>query len=405
MPVVFFTHAFPPLKYAQSIQVARFAKYSAHDIRVICCDEDSGKDYSMAEGLRGKPFQQFTVERRQIQNGLLRRILAHVVVPDQYRAWSMKAAEQALTQSWVSSRDLLVTFGEPMSVHLAGLRLKRAVGMPWVAHFSDPWADNPHRRLPGLRLLNRGLEAEVMSAADRVIFTSDETLQLVMRKYSPCVAAKGRVLSHSFDPGMYGSIKEPHDGIIVRYLGNFYGLRKPDPLIHAVRQLYRTQPGLLQDVRIEFVGGIRRVPASLLDALPPTLIRFLPPVDYKTSLTLMESADLLVVIDAPFEQSVFLPSKLIEYIGAQRPIFAITPPGTSAKVVSKLGGLVAHPEHIEDVAGKLAESIKRLRLPQAEQEGNRLLRQEFSAPAVASRFDAIINEVLVNPPAAIGQGN
>jgi len=394
MPVVFFTHAFPPLKYAQSIQVARFAQYSTHNIRVICCDEDSGKDYSMVEGQNGKPFEQWTVERRQIGNGFVRRLLAHVLVPDQYRSWAMRAAAQAIKQSWVSLDDLLVTFGEPMSVHLAGLRLKRTIGMPWVAHFSDPWADNPHRRIPVLRQLNKGLEAKVVNAADRLIFTSEETFDLIMRKYPPGMAAKGRVVSHSFDPRMYGSAPDGHDGIVVRHLGNFYGRRKPDPLIKAVQQLYREQPHSLQGVRIEFVGGIRRVPASLLSALPPALIRFLPPVDYKTSLTLMKSADLLVVIDAPFEQSVFLPSKLIEYIGAQRPLFAITPPGTSAKVVSKLGGLVAHPEHIEDVAGKLAESIQRARIPHAEQESHRLLTQDFSAPVVASRFDSIINELL-----------
>ena len=123
MPVVFFTHAFPPLKYAQSIQVARFVKYSTHNIRVICCEEDSGKDYSIAEEMNGKPFEQFTVKRRQVKSGLFRRLLAHLLVPDQYRSWSMSAAAKAIEQSWVSSKDLLVTFGEPMSVHLAGLRL------------------------------------------------------------------------------------------------------------------------------------------------------------------------------------------------------------------------------------------------------------------------------------------
>ncbi len=393
MAVVFFTHAFPPLKYAQSIQVGRFVKYSTHDIRVICCDEDSGKDYSIAEEMNGKPFEQFTVERRQLGSGFYHRLLAHVLVPDQYRSWSMSAAAQALERSWVSSKDLLVTFGEPMSVHLAGLSLKRAIGMPWIAHFSDPWADNPHRRLPILRLLNKGLEAKVVSAADRLIFTSDETLHLVMQKYPSRMATKSRVLSHSFDPEMYGSTNDGHDGIVVRYLGNFYGHRKPDPLIKAVQQLYRERPELLQGVTIELVGGIRRIPTSLLGALPSTLIRFVPPVDYKTSLTLMESADLLLVIDAPFDQSVFLPSKLVDYIGAQRPVFAITPPGTSVKLVSDLGGLVAHPKNIEDVAGKLAESIMRLRMSKSVTEGNSMLRQKFAATSVASRLDFIIDEV------------
>lgn len=401
MAVVFFTHAFPPLKYAQSVQVARFVKYSTHDIRVICCDEDSDKDYSIAEGMNGKPFEQFTVERRQLRSGLLRRLLAHVLVPDQYRSWALSAAEKTLERSWVSSKDLLVTFGEPMSVHLAGLRIKRTIGMPWIAHFSDPWADNPHRRIPGLRLLNRGLEAEVVSAADRLIFTSEETLQLVMRKYPPRMTTKSRVLSHSFDPKMYGSTHDGHAGIVVRYLGNFYGRRKPAPLIKAVQKLYRVRPELLQGVTIELVGGIRCIPTSLLGALPSTLIRFVPPVDYKTSLALMESADLLLVIDAPFEQSVFLPSKLVDYIGAQRPIFAITPPGTSGKLVSDLGGLVAHPKNIGDVAGKLAEFIMRLRMSKSVIEGNPVLRQKFAAPAVASQLDSIIDEVWAVPSPAL----
>lgn len=393
MPVVFFTHAFPPLRYAQSIQVARFVQYSTHDIRVICCDENSDKDYSMVEEQKGKPFEQFTVERRQIRNGFFRRLLAHVLVPDQYRSWAMSAAAQAIKESWVSSGDLLVTFGEPMSVHLAGLRLKQAIGMPWIAHFSDPWADNPHRRIPVLRQLNKGLEAEVVNTADRIIFTSDETLQLVMRKYPSRMATKSRVLSHSFDPKLYGAPNDSHDGIVVRYLGNFYGRRKPDPLIKAVQHLYREQPDLLQGVTIEFVGGIRRIPTSLLGALPSSLIRFVPPVDYKTSLALMESADLLLVIDAPFEESVFLPSKLVDYIGAKRPIFAITPPGTSAKLVSDIGGVVAHPEDIGDVAGKLGESLMRLRMATSVTGGNTMLRQRFAAPVVASRLDSIIDEI------------
>jgi glycosyltransferase involved in cell wall biosynthesis len=396
MAVVFFTHAFPPLKYAQSIQVARFVKFSTHDIRVICCDEDFGKDHSIAEEMNGKPFEQFTVKREQSRGGLLSRLLAHVLVPDQYRSWSLSAAEKALEQSWVSSKDLLITFGEPMSVHLAGLRIKRAIDMPWIAHFSDPWVDNPHRRLPVLRQLNGGLEAEVVSAADRLIFTSEETLHLVMRKYPVRMATKSLVLPHSFDPTMYRSIHDGHNGIIVRYVGNFYGRRKPDPLIKAVQQLYRERPEVLQGVTIEFVGGIRRIPTSLLDALPATLIRFVPSVDYKTSLALMESADLLLVIDAPFEQSVFLPSKLIDYIGAQRPILAITPPGTSAKLVSDLGGLVAHPKNIGGVAEMLAESLMRLRMSTSAKAVNPLLRQEFAAPAVASRLDSIIDEVRQN---------
>jgi hypothetical protein len=61
--------------------------------------------------------------------------------------------------------------------------------------------------------------------------------------------------------------------------------------------------------------------------------------------------------------------------------------------VSDLGGLVAHPENIGDVAGKLAESIMRLRMSKSVKEDNPMLRQKFAASAVASRLDSIIDEV------------
>lgn len=35
--------------------------------------------------------------------------------------------------------DAIVTTGPPQSMHLIGLRLSQATGIPWVADFRDPW--------------------------------------------------------------------------------------------------------------------------------------------------------------------------------------------------------------------------------------------------------------------------
>lgn len=393
MAIVFLTHAFPPLKYAQSIQIARFVKYSRHDIRVICCDEDSGKDDTIAEGMNGRPAERYEVARRHAAGGIWGRVYAHIAVPDQYRAWAFHAADAAVTRSWLSPNDLMVTFGEPMSMHLAGLKIKQLLRMPWVAHFSDPWADNPHRRIPLVRWLNRSAEARVVDSADRVIFTSEETRDLVMRKYPSRLMDKSRVLPHSFDPTMYGEDPVDQDGIVLRYIGNFYGRRKPDPFVRGVQHLYRVRPDALKNVSIEFVGGIRRIPSRLLAELPPSLIRFRPPVDYKTSLGLMKTADLLLVIDAPFEHSVFLPSKLVDYIGAGRPMFAVTPPGTSAKLVSALGGLVAHPAKVEEIAEKLGEAIRKVAALRLDGKKRPFVGQEYAAPVVVAQFDSILEEL------------
>ncbi len=73
----------------------------------------------------------------------------------------------------------------------------------------------------------------------------------------------------------------------------------------------------------------------------------------------MKEANLLLVIDAPFEMSPFLPSKLVDYVGANKPIFGITPPGTSQKLIEEMGFLVAPPHNIQDIADKLVQMIEK----------------------------------------------
>ena len=62
------------------------------------------------------------------------------------------------------------------------------------------------------------------------------------------------------------------------------------------------------------------------------------PISYTQSLYKMKTADFLLVIDAPFNHSVFFPSKLVDYIGSAKKVIGITPNGTAKKIIKKLGG-------------------------------------------------------------------
>ena len=65
-------------------------------------------------------------------------------LPDPNIIWATKAKEIAI--KLLSSRkfDVLITWGQPMSDHIAGLQIKKKTKIKWVAHFSDPWIDNPY---------------------------------------------------------------------------------------------------------------------------------------------------------------------------------------------------------------------------------------------------------------------
>ena len=394
--VIFFTYAYPPLKYPRSIQISRLVQYSDHEIRVVCCEDDSPKDFTISCDVNGKPVEIVAVKKKPFSFFKPAHLLDWMLLPDQHRSWALGTADFLLRSSQVSSGNLLVTFGQPMSVHLAGLKIKRAMGVPWVAHFSDPWADSPYRHGVIKGWLNNILERLVIFEADRLVFTSQETVDLVMSKYPAPWGRKAVVIPHAYDPSRYKKAPPEHDGFNLRYIGNFYGTRTPAPLIHALIKLCQDEPEVLRGVWFELIGNTEsRI--TIPHELPPGLLSVCPPVDYSTSLDLMQSADLLLVIDAPFERSVFLPSKLIDYIGAARPILAITPPGPAAELVTRLGGFVADPRNPCEIAQKLTRAIKSVREAKPRFWGSERVRKEFEAPVVASRMDLLINEL--NPAA------
>jgi hypothetical protein len=61
------------------------------------------------------------------------------------------------------------------------------------------------------------------------------------------------------------------------------------------------------------------------------------------------------VIDAPADTSVFLPSKLVDYLAFNKPILGITPPtGASADLLRRLGSRLAGPDDETGVVAALA---------------------------------------------------
>lgn len=398
MNALFFTYAYPPLKYPRSIQIARLVKYSAHAVTVVCCDDlSSAKDLSIPGEFVGKPVEVVRFRRKERSRGLFQRAINAFSFPDAYRSWAIATAREMIHSSRLPLFDVLVTFGQPMSDHLAGLEIKKATGLPWVAHFSDPWADNPFHGFNMLRRqLDKHYERRVLESADMLIFTSQQTIDLVMRKYPSAWTDKCKVLPHAYDPELYFGSMRAGNGINVRYLGNFYPPRSPEPLIKGLRLLHERNPAALKDVCIELIGNIsgRIRLQPLLEGLPNGLVMFGPPVEYLESLKLMAESNLLLVIDAPFNSSVFLPSKLVDYVGAGKPVFAITPPGAAAELVSRYGGVVANPDDPEQIAERFGEVIAQLRMGKCEAMVNHDVQGEYSSEHVVAEFDKLLSKHL-----------
>lgn len=394
------------------MQVARLLKHMRASTVLVCADYDERdvrKDPTLvaeAESFLEKtlrvPFRISGWKNRA--GGIAYRLNLPVwdKKPDRHISWKRPVldAVAGLVRETSYKPDVLVTFGAPMSDHLIGLELKKRYRWPWAAHFSDPWVDNPFSNYdPLTRALNASLERRVVKSADRVIFTSEETLELVMAKYPEEFRAKARVVPHAFDPELFGTRPENRDSrLTIRYLGDLYGRRTPGPLFDALSRLLASDAAALADARFELIGPTYDLSLEKLGLgnLPDGLVAVKAPVTYRESLSLMASADGLLVIDAPAEKSVFLPSKLIDYVGAGRPVLGLTPPGTSANLINRLGGWVARPDDVEGMATVIKTFLAFLRSNknQAALWGAPGVQSQFEAHRVALEFEAILRELI-----------
>jgi hypothetical protein len=292
-------------------------------------------------------------------------VLGHA--PDGLRALNGSAVRLAARLHAIGRFDAILSWSTYHSVHLAARALMRRLGLPWLAHMSDPWVDNPFVRYGGVDgAINRRLEWQVIRDASRVLFTTAETVDLVMQKYPAGWRKKCVVIPHGYDPVLYsGAHPAPLGGrkLVLRYLGNFYGVRTPGPLFEALGRIMAETPGKLADVVVEIVGKLDpgMMETAAAQRLPEGLVRVLPPVGYARSLALMETADLLLIVDAPARLSVFLPSKLVDYLGARRPILALTPPGASRRVTEAAGFWAASPDDASACAKALVHAIEAVR--------------------------------------------
>jgi glycosyltransferase involved in cell wall biosynthesis len=285
--------------------------------------------------------------------------------PDTARVWVTRATRAAVRVAGAGDTAGLITFAQPWSDHLVGIRVHRITRLPWVAHFSDPWADSPYatRRQ---RSIWRRMEEAVIREACAVVFVTDETADLVMAKYPAEWRKKVSIVPHGFASR---PVDPPHPADSGRPLrlvhtGRFYsGVRTPTALLRALADPHRRER-FERGLEVLFVGPQLQEHERDAAALGLTSsVRFRGRVPPAEAMQIAAGADVLLVIDAPSEgPSVFLPSKLIDYLAFRKPIFGLTPQsGASARLLRRLGCAVAPPDDVAAIASALGDLVSKWR--------------------------------------------
>ena len=346
--------ACPPKKDSESLQVAKYLKYLASDSR-IKIDIVTSKnptlympyDSSLEVFLRGvRQVIKLPILEWRYTNVVLRKLFPSIMrMPDSKKSFSFW--EGFVFSSLKHKPDIIYSRSYPLSSTLMAYKLQKRYGSPWFLHLSDPWTINPLNPSGPAKVWNATMEKRCFSAATVLSFTSDKTLLRYAELY-PEFSHKMIVFPNVFDPDDLKSKRwEKRKKMKLVYTGGLVGKRTPKIIIDAFDLIRTHKKDVFSNTEVVLAGEIDRGVKRILED-QNLGIQHVGLLAFDQAIELQADADILLLIDTPTENpadSIFFPSKLLDYMLAGRRIIAVTNcNSTTADVIrnSGLGDVVDH---------------------------------------------------------------
>ncbi len=230
---------------------------------------------------------------------------------------------------------LVYSTGGAYTAHLAGYWLKRRYGLPWIAEIHDPMIFPGITKIRMRMRFSAWLEGKICKHADVVWWFTEEALARARARH-PELGERGHCLIPGSNPPEFA--RAPYQRgkhLVIAHFGSLAETRNLEIFLQGLRQFLEKNPQAAEHVRLHlYGGGIDPVSARAISDFPnPAMIEQFGRLetDPKTGesgrdrvLKRMNAADCLLLLHGtvPFCEE-YIPSKMYEYLWAQRPILAL----------------------------------------------------------------------------------
>ena len=328
-------------------------------------------------------------------------IRGNLFIPDA-RCWWVKPSVRYLKEYLKSHPvDAIISTGPPHSMHLIALKLKEALGLPWIADFRDPWteidyyndlhlthwADRKHHRL----------EREVLNKADKVVTVAPDGARRLGRLGNRNV----RTIYNGFDrdDDAQTPVSLPEQ-FTITYLGVLSKIQNPNNLWQALGELTKEDAGFNKNLKINMIGQIDSSVVNAIDESSLTQhVTYSPCIPHDQVSTAHRSSTLLLLLLMPDSEpraKGLVTGKLFEYMASGRPILCIGPEdGDAARILkeTQTGQTVSFgdKEKIKAVLKDFYQKHLNQNLP----ENTNPTIEQYSRKALAGNYARLLDQTLV----------
>lgn len=276
------------------------------------------------------------------------RYFAAMARPDRWISWKFAGIREGMQLIEKFRPDAIWSTYPIATAHVIGAELHRRSGLPWIADFRDPMAQEGYPADPITHQQYINIEKTTVEQANISLFTTPGAARIYRQRY-PEFAQKIDVLENGYDEPSFqqaeaalpaeraplnpGAFTFLHSGII------YPSERDPTQLFQALAKLKENQPETIGKLKIRFRASVHD---DLLQQLAKNydvaaFIETMPSVGYSEALGEMLRADGLLLMQAA-NCNDQIPAKIYEYLRAGKPIFGLTDHfGDTANVLRQAG--------------------------------------------------------------------
>lgn len=273
------------------------------------------------------------------------RYVGWMARPDRWVSWQFDAVRQGMKLVKEFKPDVIWSTYPIATAHVIASKLHKKTGIPWVADFRDPMAQDDYPANLVTKQHYRDIEEDASIHARFCVFTTPGAARIYQQRY-PANSERVVVLENGYDEESFVSaaLQPPTNDVvnadkrplIMLHSGIVYpSERDPTQLFEALGRLKQAGKLSPDDLRIRFRASVHDdLLASLATAHgAQEFVELCPAIPYRQALAEMLAVDVLLVMQAT-NCNAQIPAKIYEYLRAGKPILALTDPaGDTAGVL------------------------------------------------------------------------
>lgn len=278
------------------------------------------------------------------------KYLSWMALPDNWQSWIIGGVFSGLKSIYQNRPSVIVSTYPIASAHVIAYLLHKVTGIPWVADFRDPMAQENYPIEKRKKKIFEWIENKAVKHCENIILTAPGAIKFYQNKFPQVDENFWQLVPNGFDEHIFSGVEasrrqssannEKGKPITLLHSGVIYpSERDPSDLFQAIAELKQENKINQNNFKLilRATGHDDQYQVKLITLDIADIVNLVPPVPYKKALQEMLNVDGLLLLQAD-NCDYQIPAKAYEYIRVRKPVLALTSiTGDTGKLLKSAG--------------------------------------------------------------------